>query len=70
MKLQLENLRQMKDLETQRQADFFQNCKKIINLMKVRQSDKELDEVQKLEENVRAINTDVQAFKNLRSLLV
>ena len=59
----------MKNLEAQRQQDYIINCKKILKLVKERQKDYVLDQIIQMDESVRAINTDIQAFKNIRTQL-
>ena len=69
MKLQLNHLKSMKNLESQRQQDFIFNCKKIMALMKERQKDYILEQIIHMDESVRAITTDISAFKNIRTQL-
>lgn len=69
MKLQLDHLKQMKQLESERQQDFMVNCQKILRLVKERQKDHVLEQIIQMDESVRAINVDIQAFKNIRTQL-
>ena len=67
MKHQIDNLKQVKLLEAERHQDYIVNCHKILNLVKERQKDYVLDQIIQMDESVRAINTDIQAFKNIRT---
>ena len=43
------------------------NCQKILRLVKERQKDHVLEQIIQMDESVRAINVDIQAFKNIRT---
>ena len=69
IKVQVDHLKQTKLLEQQRQQDFILNCCKIMALMKERQKEFVLEQIILMDEGVRAITTDIQAFKNIRTQL-
>jgi len=67
MKHQVDHLKQTKQLEMQRQQDFILNCSKIMALMKARQKEFVLEQIIHMDESVRAITTDIAAFRNIRT---
>ena len=54
MKIQIDNLKQLKNLEAQRQQDYIVNCQKILKLVKERQKDYVLDQIIQMDESARA----------------
>jgi hypothetical protein len=69
IKLELDHLKQTKLLEQQHQQDFILNCSKIMALMKERQKEFVLEQIIQMDESVRAVTTDISAFKNIRTQL-
>mmetsp|Transcript_12904 Transcript_12904/g.21828 ORF Transcript_12904/g.21828 Transcript_12904/m.21828 type:complete len:99 (+) Transcript_12904:91-387(+) len=69
IKLQFENLKQLKEIEQQKQLDYILNCQKVMRFVKATQQQRVKEEIQKLELFSQSISTDIQAFKNLRTQL-
>ena len=69
IKLANAQLRDLKQAEMEYQRKYFNNCAKVIAMLKDKRKDFVIESLSQIDASVSAISTDVQAFKNIRNYL-
>ena len=62
-------LKELKQAEQEHQRRYFNNCAKVMAMLKDKRKDFVLESLSQIDASVGAISTDVQAFKNIRNYL-
>ena len=69
LKLANAQLKELKQAEQEHQRKYFNNCAKVMAMLKDKRKDFVLESLSQIDASVSAISTDVQAFKNIRNYL-
>ena len=69
LKLANAQLKELKQAEQEHQRKYFNNCAKVMAMLKDKRKDFVYESLSQIDASVCAISSDVQAFKNIRNRL-